>query len=316
MAIHTNNMKERKMKHLLLILRFCISFFLFGVAGFSMAAGKSSLTVGNMQVEMLIDETGEGDTSILLGATPEMLKQYIPQGKFPMAIASALIRSPEGVTLIDTGLGKKLTKHLEERQITPEKVETILITHMHFDHINGLMREGKVVFPNAKLYIAEPEVAYWKDSENIKKFPKEQQEAAAGYFKDSQAVLNAYQDRIVTFSPGEVTKGGSLLLPGVKTMAAYGHTPGHTAFLLQNEDKKLLVAGDLWHVGLIQFAEPSVTVVYDVDPKLAAQSRSQIFAYAVANKIPMAGMHQSNPEIGLLKAQPKKKAGYVFEPLP
>jgi len=303
------------MKYLFVILRFCMTFCMLGVFALATAQEPKTFAVGGMQVEILIDETMEGDTSILQGASEEMLQKYIPTGMYSMAVTSALIRDGEHITLIDTGLGKKLAQHLQERNTLPENIFTILITHMHFDHINGLMHEGKAFFPNAKIYISEPELAYWTNNENINNFPEEQREAVAGSFKNAQNVLNAYQGRVVTFLPGEIAKGGEVLLPGVQTLAAYGHTPGHTIFLLENQGEKLMVVGDLWHMGVIQFPLPDVTVVYDVDPEQAAQSRKAIFAYAAGESIPVAGMHQANPEFGLIKPDPQEEGGYMLEPL-
>lgn len=303
------------MKYMLAMLRFCFTLCLFGFAGLALAEGPKIFTVGTLQVEVLIDEMLEADTSILQGASPEMLQQYIPSGEYPMAVTSALIQDAERIILIDTGLGNKLPQHLQQRNINPEDVDVILITHMHFDHINGLMHDGKAVFPNAKIYISEPEVAYWMDNANISTFPEEQQELITGYFKNSQDVLDAYSDRIVTFSPREINENGSAVISGIQALAAYGHTPGHTAFLLENQGEKLLIMGDLWHVGAIQFPHLDVTVVYDVNPEQAAQSRRALFAYAATNAIPVTGMHQFNPEFGLIKPDLQEQDGYIFEPL-
>lgn len=303
------------MKHFFTVLRFCITFCFLGIASFALAEDLKSFSVGALQVEILIDDVGEGDVSILQGVSPEMLDKYIPTGQYPLAVTSALVRDQERIMLIDTGLGYKMAQHLQERNIDPKDVEIILITHMHFDHINGLMHNGEAFFPNAKIYISEPEVAYWTDDANINEFPEDQREMIAGFFANSQAVLEAYGDRVITFSPGEVNLGGNVLLPNVQAIAAYGHTPGHTAFLLQSQGERLLLMGDLWHVGVIQFPDPDITVVYDVNPEQAAQSRRMLFAYAAANAIPVTGMHQSSPEFGLIKPNQEEKDGYIFEPL-
>lgn len=301
------------MKHMLLALKVCFTLCFLVSTGGVAANDAHVFKAGNLKVEMLIDEVGKGDSSILRGASDELLKQYIPTGNYPMAITSALVRDEGRLMLIDTGLGKKLLQHLKARKVKPQKVDTILITHMHFDHINGLMHKGKALFPNAKLYIAKPEYDYWMNDKNIEKFPEAMQEMMKGYFKNSQNIAAAYQDRLITFEPGELARGGEELIPGVNSVAAYGHTPGHTAFILHQGEKKLLVSGDTWHAGVIQFARPEVTVVYDVDQAAAAKTRREIFDYVAKNAIPMTGMHQSKPEIGLLTSHPDEKEGFVFK---
>lgn len=304
------------MQHLLMLLRCGALCSLFSLVGFAVADGNRVVAVGHMQVEMLIDDTMEGDTTILQGATPEILQQYIPTGKYLLAVTSALVRDGDQIMLIDTGMGVKLVQNLQEKNVDPQNVNTILITHMHFDHINGLMQDGKAVFPNATLYIPEPEIAYWSNDDNIKQYPEEFQPMMTDAFKNSQTILATYQNQIRAFVPGAITEDGKALLPGIKAISAYGHTPGHTVFLLHDQNDKLLVQGDLWHVGTVQFPYPDITVTFDVDQQQATQSRQALFAYAADNAILMTGMHQSNPEFGLIKSHPQLDKGYIFEPLP
>lgn len=301
------------MKRLFTLLSLCLTLSFLSAPG--LAKDKEILTIGNMQIETLVDEADEGDTSILLGASPEMLQEYIPTGKYPTVIASTLIRDGDQIILIDTGLGNKLAQNLQERNIDPADVKTILITHMHFDHINGLVRDGKAFFPNAKIYIAEPELAYWTNDDNISKVPEQYQSVMKEFFKNSQNILAAYEGNIVPFMPGELAENGKTLFPGINAIAAYGHTPGHTVFLLHNENNKLLVLADTLHVGVIQFPRPDVSVTYDLDPEQAAKTRSILFAYAATHAIPIAGMHQAQTTFGLLKPHPKEENGYTLEPL-
>jgi len=100
-------------------------------------------------------------------------------------------------------------------------------------------------------------------------------------------------------------------LPGIKPIAAYGHTPGHTAFLIEEGKGRLLIAGDFLHVALVQFPAPDVSATYDVDPKAAAAARRQLLAFAANNKIPIGGMHIVYPAIGAVEAA---GTGFKFVP--
>lgn len=301
------------MKKYFTILSFCFISLFLNTPGF---ASPPIFHVGEIQIEMLVDELGDGDASILRGASPQTIQEYIPSGKFPLTVASSLIRTPEQLILVDTGIeANKLGQHLSSRHIAPDDLRIVLLTHMHFDHIGGLMHEGKAFFPNATLYISERELAYWSDTTNISTYPEEDQPAMRQHFENVQSMLNAYQDRVATFSPAELAENGTEILPGVNAIAAYGHTPGHTVFLLHNQNNKLLLLGDTFHVSKIQFPHPEVTLIFDVDQQQAAQTRHTLFAFAADNAIPVAGMHQGSPEYGLIKRLPEKDEGYMLEPI-
>jgi glyoxylase-like metal-dependent hydrolase (beta-lactamase superfamily II) len=114
---------------------------------------------------------------------------------------------------------------------------------------------------------------------------------------------------VETFRPGELGATITDLLPGIKAIAAFGHTPGHTAFMVESDGKRLLIWGDLMHAELIQFPVPDQSVSYDTDPIAAAAIRRRILAYAAQNNIPIAGMHLVYPAIGTVMAA---GSGYRF----
>jgi glyoxylase-like metal-dependent hydrolase (beta-lactamase superfamily II) len=100
------------------------------------------------------------------------------------------------------------------------------------------------------------------------------------------------------------------LIPGVKVVAVYGHTPGHTAFLFESDNEKLFVWGDLTHAMKIQMPCPEVAVTYNVDPALATQSRKEALEYVSRHQIPVAGMHIAFPGMG--EVSPGQGNGYQF----
>jgi len=101
------------------------------------------------------------------------------------------------------------------------------------------------------------------------------------------------------------------LLPGITAIANYGHTPGHTVFLVENSGAKLIIAGDFLHVALVQFPNPDISATFDMDQSAAAASRRQILDYAARNNIPVGGMHIVYPGIGNVQAD---GSGYRFIP--
>lgn len=263
--------------------------------------------VGEFQVNLLSDGPSEVNKELLIGATPEMEKRYSDNGLFPNAYNAYLIKTPQLNILVDTGTGAKLQENIAYLGIKPEQINVILLTHMHPDHIGGMLKGEQPAFPNADVYIARQEYDYWTDEETINKLP----ESSQGPFRLAQKVVTAYKDRLQLFMPGELGTESKDLLPGIRGIAAFGHTPGHTMFLVTSEQNKLLIWGDIAHAMAIQMPHPEVAISYDTDPDQAIATRKKVLEYVSQQDIPIAGMHISYPGIGSIK---KDQMGYQFIP--
>ncbi len=281
--------------------RSVIPFFVMMIfAGQAVKAqsGLPSQKVGDMELVLLCESQWTGDRSILIGATDEIWNTYAPTGIYFNAVNAFLVRTPDGPVLIDTGYGKKLPANLAEAKVAPAQVGAVMLTHMHGDHIGGLLRGGKAVFPNADIYISREEYNHWSASDN----------------KSAKEVLAVYKERIKLFDPAQLSDHVyKELLPGIAPIAAYGHTPGHTMYLLRSAGRSLLVWGDMAHAMAIQMPHPEVAVRYDDDPVSAVKSRTAVLEYVARRKIPVAGMHVPYPGMGTVdKAQLNKSAGGRF----
>ncbi|MDR1454058.1 MAG: MBL fold metallo-hydrolase [Tannerella sp.] len=287
------------MKRNYLLLFVLLFFFASG----RMIAQKTVITyaTGDYQVSILSEGGQNANGSLLKGGTPEIIDHYLPDGVFRLEIQAFLVRTPEKNILIDAGVGKNLSDNLKSLHIADEQIHVILLTHMHGDHIGGLLREGKKVFPQAELYLSQAEYDYWMDSERG---------------ADARKVLEIYKDRLHLFVPGEL--GGEIpdLIANVhiKPVAAYGHTPGHTAFLVESLDAKLLIWGDIAHAMPVQMPHPEISMSFDVDPGQSAVTRKKILEYVRKNNIRIAGSHIVFPAIGdILPGE--NEGGYEFKPL-
>jgi glyoxylase-like metal-dependent hydrolase (beta-lactamase superfamily II) len=232
---------------------------------------------------MLVETQRQGNAGILIGVDDAFLRQYIPESGFMHSTNTFFIKTPKQNILVDTGFGGAVFEKIKKLGVEPDKVDAVLLTHMHGDHIGGLQKDGKALFSKAKIYVSSKDREYFTKT-NVN--------------EGAVAALAPYGSRVVTFEPGELGARIKALLPGIKPFAAYGHTPGHTVFLIENGKGKLLIAGDFLHVALVQFPAPNVSATYDVDPILAATTRRQVLAYAAANKIPVGGMHIVYPAVG------------------
>ncbi len=288
-------------------------FCIVGLAGAGFAAENPNIhtyRVGAFEVVLLSEGAGEREPTLFIGATPEQIQKYVPTGKYVTATNTFLIRMPDRLVLVDTGFGRELFKNMEAVGVTPDRIDAVLLTHMHGDHIGGLLRDGKVAFPKAAVYVAKPERDYWTSEEIMKTFPEDRQSG----FKNSIKTLAAYGDAVQTFEPGVLDAPGDDLLPGVRPIAAYGHTPGHTLFMVESNGSRMLIWGDLTHASAIQMPVPEVAMTYDTDPKMAVATRLSVMKYVAENKIPVAGMHIPLPGMGTPAASPE--GGYTFTPVP
>jgi len=276
---------------------FGLLFGALAAAGFTQESeGIFFYRVGQFEVYMLVEAQREGNAGILVGADQATLSRYIPAGGFSQSTNVFLIKAPGRNILIDTGFGTTIFDKMKKLGVEPDQIDAVLLTHLHGDHIGGLQKDGVPLFPKAKIYLSVRERNYW---------------TVTNVNQGAVAALAPYGSNVETFEPGALGTVLRELLPGITPIAAYGHTPGHTIFLIENGGSKLIVIGDLLHVALVQFPLPEISATYDQDQRAAAETRRQTMDYAARNTIPVGGMHMVYPAVGTVRAAGQ---GFSFTP--
>lgn len=214
-----------------------------------------------------------------------------------IAVNAFLLHMSDSLVLVDSGGGTVfgpdlglLAGNLAAVGVRPEDIDTILMTHLHPDHVGGLTDSAAgAVFPNAELIVHASEQTYWSDPGVLANATGDQ---AKQWIQLTLATLAAYRGRTRLITKGEV-------LPGITAMPAPGHTPGHTGWLVTSGGESLLIWGDLVHLQGIQFMYPEAGMSsVDVDSAQAITTRRRIMDMAAADQLRVAGMHLDFPCFG------------------
>jgi glyoxylase-like metal-dependent hydrolase (beta-lactamase superfamily II) len=278
--------------------------------------GWYRMMLGDFEVTALSDGTVTLPTDTLLLNTTKakvaaaLAKSYL-KAPTETSVNAYLINTGTKLVLIDAGAGTlfgptlgKLVANLKASGYTPEQVDEIYITHMHPDHVGNLVANGKPVFPNAIVRAGKADADMFLSKENLDKAP----EAMKGFFQGAQASVNPY----VAAGKFKPIEADGELVPGIKAIAAVGHTPGHTIYAVESKGQKMMVWGDLIHVAAVQFPEPAVAIQFDADAKKAVAERKKDFADAAKQGYFVAIAHISFPGIGQLRTD---GAGYRWLPV-
>ena len=279
--------------------------------------GFYRLAVGDVEVTALYDGFIDLDTKILSNASPAevqrlLARMFLGGQKVQTAVNAFLVNAGGKLILVDAGAAKAIGPtlgyigdNLKAAGYSPEQVDVVLLTHLHADHAAGLLgADGKPLFPNAQVRVAQADHDFWLSEEIAAKAP----DGFKPFFKLAREAAAPYQaaGRWKPFA-GEVE-----VAPSITAVDANGHTPGHTAYLIESKGQRLLIVGDAVHSHAVQFARPEVAIEFDSDKKKAVAARKKLFARAAKEKLALAGMHLPFPGLGHVRAEGK---GYAWVPV-
>jgi glyoxylase-like metal-dependent hydrolase (beta-lactamase superfamily II) len=204
------------------------------------------------------------------------------------------------VILVDTGFGEngrakgtgQLAAGLKAAGYSADDITVVALTHLHGDHIGGLMEGGAPAFKNARYVAGKTEYDFWTDK------AREGTPAEGGH-KAVLANVAPLAEKMTFIGEGDKVASG------ITAMLAPGHTPGHMIFNIESDGKRLIATGDTANHYILSLQNPTWEVRFDMDKAQAAATRKKVFDMIAIDKVAFLGYHMPFPAVGGYRFVPK-----------
>jgi glyoxylase-like metal-dependent hydrolase (beta-lactamase superfamily II) len=277
------------------------------------APGFFRFNIGDYEVTALHDGsvTGDFDPKRFPNATEADVKALMQSQHMSIApvvnqFNALLVNTGSKLVLIDSGFSNngapttgRLAANFAAAGIDPKNIDTVLISHYHPDHINGLRsKEGDLVYANAEIVVPPGDHAHFMDEAKMNAAP----EAARGAFKTAQRVFGPNAKDLT------MAEWSKEWAPGITAIQSDGHTPGHTSFVIASGNKTLLVTSDACNDPRIFAKRPDWHLSFDLDKPRAVETRRKLLDMAAADRMQVSIYHAAFPATGYVD-----KAGEGFD---
>jgi len=251
-----------------------------------------------------VHPTFGGEAATLEEVQATLAEAFLPTDAALMHLNLLFIDTGEARILVDVGYGPqsnaeapmgKLVGNLAHAGYAPSDITHIIISHAHPDHLWGVSdTEGNVLFPNAEVIFVEAEWAHWRKSEDEIAAMAEDPEMSGfvNLFTRTNACMTAIEAHKRLVEPD------ATIVPGVRLVPAPGHTPGHTAVLVEQGDERLLHLGDTANHHVLYPKNPRWHFGFDNDPVAAGYTRLRLFQQIASERARVAAYHFPFPGIG------------------
>jgi len=227
---------------------------------------------------------------------------YLEPDMMAVPYSPIVVNTGSRLIVIDTGTGEanfaqskgaagQFQANLAAAGIDAKAVDTVIISHYHGDHVNGLLRaDNTLAFPNAEILVPAVEHKFWMDDGEMSRAPAGRME---GLFKNNRRVFSGeVVKRLKTYDAGKE------IAPGITAIATYGHTPGHSSHVIASGERKLYVQADVTNVPFLFARNPGWHLVFDQDAKMAEETRRKVYDMVAAEKMLIQGFHYPFPAVG------------------
>jgi glyoxylase-like metal-dependent hydrolase (beta-lactamase superfamily II) len=241
---------------------------------------------------------------------------HLQKDKVVVPYTPIAVNTGSKLVVIDTGLGParyeqskgtvgQFQTNLAAAGLDAKAVDTVIISHFHGDHINGLLTaDNKPAFPNAEILVPAGEWKFWNDEGEASKAVGNP--LVDGNFKNVKRVFGALGNKVTQYEAGKE------VAPGITALATPGHTPGHVSHVISSGNAKVMVQADVTNVPL--FVEhPGWFIQFDMDGPAAEATRRKFYDMLVAEKMMVQGFHYPFPSVGYIE---KAGSGYRVIPVP
>jgi glyoxylase-like metal-dependent hydrolase (beta-lactamase superfamily II) len=227
---------------------------------------------------------------------------YMPKGMVTVPFNPQLINTGSKLVLIDCGNGiatfeptkgavGRTLQNLAAAGVDPKSIDVVLMSHLHPDHTNGIRAaDGSMAFPNAEIMVPAKDWEFWTSEDNAAK--AQSNEMMKNYFANVKKIYAGIESKVTKYNWGKE------VVPGITSIEAPGHTPGHTAFAIASGNSKILIQSDVTNIPEFFLRNPDWHVAYDVDPVQAQATRHKFYDMASAEKALVVGFHFTFPSIG------------------
>jgi glyoxylase-like metal-dependent hydrolase (beta-lactamase superfamily II) len=235
---------------------------------------------------------------------------YMPKGMVTVPFNPQLINSGGKLILLDSGNGVsvleptkgqagRMMQNLAAAGIDPKNIDMVIMSHLHPDHTNGIRgADNSLAFPNAEIMVPAKDWEFWMSDENAAK--AQSNEMMKNYFANVKKIYTGIESKVTRYDWDKE------IAPGITSIAAPGHTPGHTAFAVASGGSKVLIQSDVTNIPEFFLRNPDWHVAYDTDPEMAQRTRHKFYDMASAEKATVVGFHFPFPAIGHVEKDGEK----------
>jgi len=281
-------------------------------------SGYYRMMLGQFEITALLDGFIDLDMQLMNNVSETKIKSlldlnFASSPRMKTAVNVYLINTGSKLVLVDAGGGNafgstlgNIAGNMKAAGYYPEQVDAVLITHMHGDHVGGLLNaENRPAFSKAFVHVSRAESEFWLSAVEAAKAPAEMK----ALFKIARDAADPY----IALGRWKTFENGDLPIPGIQAVPIPGHTPGHCAFEVRSDIDAFLIIGDLVHSMAIQFTLPEAAISFDQDQKQAISVRQDLFRRAADSRVLIGGMHIPFPGIGHIRFEGDK--GYAWAPI-